>query len=143
MMPLPHNKFNLSSYQEVVKDLMEEIVIEYARTMKKTLLLRDMADESNDWKFIKMKLPIKREVKTIPQLGVVVIPTHDYFTDRAKLAEMHWYKSSEVVQVSKIMANKSYSFQEYKFLQTKDLKKPMELNFFFKTQQSHHNTVKQ
>jgi hypothetical protein len=41
------------------------------------------------------------------------------------------------------MANKSYSFHEYKFLQTKNLTKPMELALFYKTQLSHHNTVKQ
>jgi hypothetical protein len=64
---------------------MDQTVKEYGRTMKKTLLLRDMADPENDWRFIKLRLPIKREVKIIPYLGVAEIPDHEYQNDRRRL----------------------------------------------------------
>ena len=111
--------------------------------MKKITVLREMADPLNDMKFISIKLPIKRETKTHPYRGVIEIPKHDYQRDRKALAESHWYRINEVVQVSKIMASKSYSFHSYKFLQTKDLRTPMELSDLHKIQKSHHNTVKQ
>ena len=111
--------------------------------MKKTLVLREMSDPANDLRFLSAKLPIKRENKTTPYLGVIKIPEHDYRRDRRRLAESHWYRINEVVQVSKIMANKSMSFHEYKFLQTKDLRTPMELADLTKTQKSHCKTVLQ
>ena len=58
--------------------LIEETVKEYERTMKKITVLREMADPLNDMRFLSLKLPIKRETKTTPYLGVIEIPEHDY-----------------------------------------------------------------
>jgi hypothetical protein len=72
----------------------------------------------------------------------MTIPAHPYKSNRRSLLDNHWYRITEVVQVNKILAAKSHSFHELKYLQTKGLEMPMELSTLYKNQINHHNSIK-
>lgn len=135
--------YESEKYVDVFKTLMAVVDEEYVRAMKSCVVLRKMQNPENDNSFELMRLPVKRSTKEVPYFGTISIPDHQYSKTRKRILERHWYRIPEVVQVNKIMSSKCYSFQDFRFLLTHNLEMPLELSSFYKTQSSHHSSMRQ
>ncbi|CAG9332270.1 unnamed protein product [Blepharisma stoltei] len=136
-------EFEKDKYMDLLKQLVSVIDEEYVRAMKKCVILLRMQDPKNDHEFIQKKIPIRRSIPVIPEFGTITIPSHPYKKTKKELDKNHWYKTTSVVQVNKIMAAKCYSFQEHRFLETKNLLMPMELRNLYNAQRNHHQAIRQ
>jgi hypothetical protein len=62
----PFAGFNVEKNMPVFKRLMEVVVEDYVRTMKKCIVLREMENPEHDQHFEEAKVPIKRTEKVVP-----------------------------------------------------------------------------
>jgi dynein heavy chain len=137
--------FPFDRYRSFAQDIMTVVEEEYVRAMKQTIIQRKMMDPSNDLEFASLNLRVRRKAKHFPYYGTIHIeyPEDSFMQYRHKVDAAHWYRLSSVVYVNKILAAKCYHFMEYRYLQTDQLKRPMELSTLYKAQSTHHAAMRQ
>ena len=138
-----NKSFENEKYVPMLKNLMAVAEEEYARAMKKCIVLLKMQNPKYDEEFLQKKIKVRRETKVVPEIGTVAIPQHPFSKNRRKLEENHWYRIPEAVQVNKILSAKCHSFQDFRYLQTKDLETPMSLKNLYNVQRAHHQAIRQ
>jgi len=61
-------------------------------------------------KYHKLKIPIKIKQKIYQELGVVLIPKHNFENTKQKISYGHWVNSDMLLEVNRILSTKCYSF---------------------------------